>query len=237
MENIVGVIPARGGSKRILHKNIILLSQKPLISYTIQAAIKSKHINKVLVSTDDSEIADISKKLSVELIFPRPAELATDSASSVDVLLHAIRTLESNGQHVDTVILLQPTSPFRTHQHIDAAIDVFYNSNADTLTSVHIAKDHPYWLWKMNNEEILPLYTPEHIAMGRDKLPQYFIENGAIYIIKRSVLFKDGLYGQRVVPFVMNDFDSIDIDEPLDLAWAEFLLSRYISLSKGENEH
>ena len=237
MENIIAVIPARGGSKRVPCKNITLLGGQPLISYTIQAALRSKRISTVVVSTDDPEIAAISEGFSVELIFPRPAALSTDESSSKDVLQHAICTLENCGQNVDTVVLLQPTSPFRTNEHIDTAIDVFQRSKADTLISVCIATEHPYWLWKAKSDSIVPLYTREHIAMGRDKLPQYYKENGAMYVMKRSVLFRDGLYGQKVVPFIMSDLDSIDIDEPLDVAWAEFLLSRQATLSKSEHEH
>lgn len=227
-ERVVAVIPARGGSKRVPRKNVALLGGEPLIAHTIRAALASQRINRVVVSTDDSEIARLSAELKAEVLFPRPPELATDTASPVVVLKHVVRTLESDGTQVDIVVLLQPTSPFRTSENIDAAIDLFFTTQADTVTAVRPVTEHVYWQWRAEGDRIVPLYTPDHMAMGRHQLPQHYVENGAIFVLKRSVLFSAGLYGSKVVPFVMGVPESVDIDEPLDLAWAEFLLSRRV---------
>ncbi len=229
----VAVIPARGGSKRIPHKNIVLLGGQPLISFTIRAALLSKSISRVVVSTDDPEIAKISNDLGALVFYPRPAELATDTASVVDVLKYVVGNLENSGIDVETIVLLQPTSAFRTSDNIDSAMAFFCASKADTLTSVRLAMEHPYWLWKKEGDRIVPLSDRKNVSLGRHRLPQYYIENGAIYIVKREVLFQIGLYGRVVVPFIMSALESIDIDEPLDLAFAEFLLSRHSADSEG----
>jgi CMP-N-acetylneuraminic acid synthetase len=230
-DRVVAVIPARGGSKRLPRKNLALLGGQPLISHTIRAALLSTSISTVVVSTDELEIARLSEDLGAVVLYPRPAELATDTASTADVLRHVVSNLEGRGIEVEVVVLLQPTSPFRTSDHIDAALNLFYTSNADALTSVRLATDHPCWLWKKDGDYIIPLNDLEHISLGRHQLPQYYIENGAIYVIKRSVLFQNGLYGSKVVPFIMSALESVDIDEPLDLAFAEFLLSQqHVSL-------
>jgi CMP-N-acetylneuraminic acid synthetase len=232
-QRCVAIIPARGGSKRIPHKNTVLLDGEPLVAYTIRAALAAEHIGRLMVTTDDGEIARISAEQGAEVLYPRPPELSTDTASTIDVMKYVVRTLETDGTEFDPVVLLQPTSPFRTGENIDAAIELFFMTGADTVTAVRTVTDHAWWQWQESGERIVPLYTFEHLAMGRHQLPKHYIENGAIYVLRRSTLFRDGLYGPKVVPFVMGPIESIDIDEPLDLSCAEFLLSqRSVQLGK-----
>ena len=222
---VLAIIPARGQSKRIPHKNIIDLNGIPLIGYSIKAGLEATLVDQVLVTTDDKDIAKISKKLGAEVQFPRPAELSGDHDILEDVLRYIINTYDSEYQP-DIVILLQPTSPFRTAKHINEALDLFLKSGADTVTAVHRVSEHPYYLWKLNGDQIEPFYSFEEQKASRHILPPFYIENGSIYIIKKDVLLNDGLYGKRVIPYEMNLHDSIDIDDPIDLEWARFLLSK-----------
>jgi len=225
-QRCIAIIPARRESKRIPRKNIVLLGGEHLIAYTLRAARNAENISRLVVTTDDEEIARISAEQGAEVLYPRPPELSTDTASTVDVLRYAVHALESEVSDLDPVVLLQPTSPFRKGQDIDAAIELFFTTGADTVTAVRHVTEHAWWQWQANGDRIVPLYTFGHLAMGRHQLPQHYIESGAIYVIRRFTLLRDGLYGPKVVPFVMGSVESIDIDEPLDLLWAEFLLSQ-----------
>ena len=220
------VIPARGGSKRLPGKNRKLLAGKPLIEYTIRAALHAKEISRVIVTTDDVELANISKNFDIDVLYPRPQELSSDTASSVDVLRYVVKIIETDTSEIENIVLLQPTSPFRMGNHIDAAITLFRTSHADTLTSVRDVKDHPFWLWKQESDRITPVYSMKHISMARQELPRYLIENGAIYIVKKSTLFNEGMYGSKVIPFIMSDAESTDIDDQLDLERAELLIAK-----------
>jgi CMP-N-acetylneuraminic acid synthetase len=224
-KNILAVIPARGKSKRIPRKNLTLLGEKPLICYTIEAALGAGLVKNVVVTTDDLEIAETSKLYGAQVQYPRPEELSGDTSSSLDVLKHSVAFFEAGGSHPDIIVLLQPTSPFRTARHIDEAIKLLLETNADTVTAVRKVIEHPYYLWKTKGETIVPLYTYDHQTMGRNKLPSFYIENGSIYVTTRGSLFRFGLYGKTVVPYEMTMLESVDIDEPIDLTWAEFLIS------------
>ena len=146
---IVAVIPARGGSKRLPRKNIIDLNGKSLIAYTIEAALKSKYINKVIVSTEDKEIAEVAEKFGAKVPFIRPAKLASDTASTLGVLKHAVTFIEKEeNKKIDIVITLQPTSPLRTVHHIDESIEKFLKNNFDSLVSIKSTKYPAQWLMK-----------------------------------------------------------------------------------------
>ncbi len=226
MKKCVAVIPARGGSKRIPRKNLALLDGEPLIAYTLRAAQEIRYPCHIVVSTDDAEIADVARGFERVDVRMRPAEFATDEASSLAVIRHAVQTLEQEGEMNETILLLQPTSPLRTGAQINEALNHFFRTKADTLTSVVRVHEHPYWLWQPDGERIVPLYSRAHVEMGRGELPLYFIENGAIYIMKRPVLDTTGMYGEVIVPFEMDFISSTDIDDAQDLAWAEFLMNR-----------
>jgi N-acylneuraminate cytidylyltransferase/CMP-N,N'-diacetyllegionaminic acid synthase len=222
----VGIIIARGGSKRLPRKNVRHLAGKPLIAYTVEAARQSLRLARFIVSTDDPEIAQIATASAAVVPFLRPTELAEDKSSAVDVLQHAISWLESQGRRIETVVLLQATSPFRTGKHIDEAIDLFEALGVDTVTSVTASIMHPYWHWQPDGVEMKPFFSTGHIAMSRQELPPALIENGAVYVLRREVLDSGSLYGRRVAGYLMSSNDSIDVDTQDDFDYAEFLMSR-----------
>ena len=150
--NVIGVIPARGGSKGVHRKNIKELAGKPLIQYTIDEAKKSDNINRVIVSTEDDEIAQISRDLGAEVIM-RPEELASDTAPTLPVIQHVVETLEKEGEKIDAVMLLQPTTPFRTVEDIDGAVELFKEKKPDSLVSVDSVPGHFSPLWQISLDE------------------------------------------------------------------------------------
>jgi CMP-N-acetylneuraminic acid synthetase len=224
--NYYAIIPARGGSKRIPRKNLVLLGGKPLIAHTIEAAMSSKKISRSIVSTDDDEIASVAKQFGAEVPFLRPAELAQDRSAVLDAINHAVVHLEHRGDRIDAVVLLQPTSPFRTGKHIDEAIALFESSGADTVTAVCNAREHPYYTWTIENGRLRPFLSLEKQMTARQDLPLAVIENGSIYVIKRSLIAENRIYGSSIVPYVMPLGNAVDIDTDDDLQWAQFLIAR-----------
>jgi CMP-N,N'-diacetyllegionaminic acid synthase len=222
----LGVVPARAGSKRIPGKNLATLGGKPLIDYTLNAALRSRRLGATVVSTDSVAIAERARALGVMVPELRPAEIAGDHSPVVAALQHALAAFERTGPRVDAVVLLQPTSPFRTSEDIDRAIELFERSGADTVTAVRPARDHPYWTWRERDTLIEPFFSLTEMAMDRHVLPPAYAENGAVYVIKRELVLAGQIYGARIVPYAMAQAASVDVDTPLDLAWAEFLLGR-----------
>lgn len=223
--DVTAIIPARGGSKRLPKKNLALLCGKPLLQYTIDAGLQSQSVRRVIVSTDDPEIARLSTDLGAHSVLIRPAELATDTATTSEVLVHIARELATSSSPPEVLVLLQPTSPMRRAAHVDEAVDLLFRLSADTVTAVRLVSDHPYFMWRREGECIHPLFSLEHQEPGRVVLPEYFIENGSILVVRRLSLLRHGLYGPRTVPYVMDAVSSVDIDEATDLAWATFLLT------------
>jgi len=199
--NILGIIPARKGSKGIPHKNIRNLAGKPLIAYTIESAIKSKLIDKLIVSTDDEKAMDIAEEYQIEVPFLRPDCLSSDSSGSLEVVQHAIDFFERKDQFFDAVILLQPTTPFRENGSIDKAIEKFIDDKSDALVSV-LPVPHqynPHWVFKPSNKNFLELATQEkEIIKRRQDLPQTFYRDGSIYITKTEILKNGSFYGDRL---------------------------------------
>ncbi len=218
----LAIIPARGGSKRIPNKNLVLFGGKPLISYTVEAALASKKLSNIIVSTDNQEIADFVLSLGIKVPFLRPPEIAQDTSPVIKAIAHTLKKLENIGP-VDAVVLLQPTSPFRNAKHIDESIKIFENSGADTLTSVCPATDHPYWYWKLKGDRCIPFFSMKHVNMSRFELPPAYIENGSIFIIKKATVMHGKIYGRKIVPYIMDRRCSIDIDTPEDLQYAEYI--------------
>ena len=232
MINFLAIIPARGGSKGLPNKNIADVAGTPLIQYTIEAAQKSKFLNRLLLSTDDKKIAEVRKNLGVEVPFMRPAKLAQDDTPAIDVVLHALDWLKRNDSYQpDAVVLLQPTSPLRTEKHIDEAIQIFFDNNADTVVSV-VEVPHnfsPYKLMKLDNGRLVDFWgTPVDFNIyQRQKVPKLYARNGpAILIAKTDVILKKkSFYGSKVLPFIMPKEESIDIDDKSDLHLASLLLT------------
>lgn len=223
----LGIVPARGGSKRIPGKNLVPLAGKPLIDYTLDAARASLRLDAFVVSTDSAAIAEHARAQDVLVPAMRPARLAGDRSPVVEALQHALAGYESTqGRHADAIVLLQPTSPLRSGADIDRAIETFERTGADTVTAVHAVRDHPYWTWREGRDGIDPFFSLVEMSMDRKDLPKAYVENGAAYVIRRELVSAGRLYGERVAPCVMDEMRSVDIDTPLDLAWAEFILQR-----------
>jgi len=209
---ILGIIPARGGSKGIPGKNIKELMGKPLIAYTIEAAQESS-IDKVIVSTEDIEIAKIATDYDCDVVM-RPKELATDTSITEDAMIHAVKTLEKENIEIDIVVLLQPTSVFRTTDDINSALKKFKKDKVDSLLSVFPSH---LFLWKENKEkDITPVNYDPHYRPMRQQLHQ-FAENGAIYITKKNILLKEkSRLGGKIALYVMNQEHSLEIDTNYD---------------------
>ena len=226
---ILALIPARGGSKGILHKNITPLAGEPLIKYSIDAAKQSKYIDYVLVSTDDAEIADIAKKYGAKVPFLRPKELASDTAKTIDAVLHAIETLRKAGETFDSLVLLQPTSPLRTAEDIDKAIETFYQFNRQPVVSVSEVSDHPILIRTIeqtpNGDRLKPLLDGSSTVRRQD-MPPFYRVNGSIYINPIEEISQTTSFNDNLVPFIMQKNHSVDIDEPIDLRIAEWIAER-----------
>ena len=219
---ILALIPARGGSKGIPHKNITPLAGEPLIKYTIDAAKQSKYIDYVFVSTDDAEIADVSKKFGAKVPFLRPEELASDTAKTIDAVLHAIETLRKAGETFDGLVLLQPTSPLRTAEDINRAVETFYESNRQPVVSVSEVSDHPILIRTIEDGRLHPLLQTGSTVRRQD-MPPFYRVNGSIYINPIEEINSTTSFNDNPIPFVMSPSHSIDIDEPLDLKIAEWI--------------
>jgi CMP-N-acetylneuraminic acid synthetase len=215
---ILGLIPARGGSKGVKRKNIKLLGTKPLIAYTIETALQSHLIDAVVVSTDDDEIASIARENGASVPFMRPAELATDSSPSIDAIVHSVKMLAEEG--FEAVCLLQPTYPFRALNDVEDAITKFIESKVDTLISmVKVPHEyHPNWVYIARENGCVQLSTGgnEPTSRRQDLKPAY-IRDGAIYLTKTSVILANHtLYGRTILPFEMKNSHYVNIDTPTD---------------------
>lgn len=227
---ILGLITARGGSKSIPHKNIALLAGRPLLAYTCEAALSSRCLTRIVLDTDDPGIAGVGRACGVEVPFMRPAGLAQDDTLHIDVIRHALTWLqEHEGYRPDIVVLLQPTSPLRRAEHIDAAVDIMLSTEADTVVSV-VKVPHrfnPASVMRLDaNGRLYPFLEGPMVLRRQDK-PKVYARNGpAVLVMRREVVESGKLYGDVVRPLEMSIVDSVDIDNADDLALAEFWLSR-----------
>ena len=226
----IGIIPARGGSKRVPNKNILHCAGKPLIAYSCEAALNSKCIDRLIVSTDSEEIASVAKAYGAEVPFMRPAELSTDSAPTLPVLQHAIEYLETQGEKPKNIVLLQATSPLREARHIDGAFEIFLTENAESVVSVLPA--YPSKTLRLSENGLEPFFPQQLWDESLGGTSQGFIRNGpSIVITKTDVIKKGSLYGEPNMPYIMTLETSVDIDTPFDFQVAEWLLQR----RDGEN--
>lgn len=213
---VLAIIPARGGSKGIPKKNLVNFRGKPLIEWSIKAALKSKNITDVIISSDSDEILNVANKYSKVIALKRPDNLATDFTRTEPVLLHALENLKQN---YDCIILLQPTSPLRTAKHIDDAFAKFKASEAIALISVCQIEHHPYKTFKLNKNGYLEgIINNEYPFYPRQKLPEVYKPNGAIYITNvNSFINSESLFSAKTIHFEMSEKDSLDIDTLKDL--------------------
>lgn len=225
---ILGIIPARGGSKSIPNKNIAEVAGKPLLAYTCEAALGSSRLTRVILDTDSKEIAEVGKKFGVDVPFMRSDELAQDDTLMIDVLLAAIKILkEKENYSPDVIVLLQPTSPLRTSKNIDDAVDLFMRTGADSVVSV-VKVPHrfnPGSIMALEDGHLVNFQKTQDSLRRQDK-PDFFGRNGpAVLAVKTDwLLKKHSFYGGDTRLFIMSEEDSIDIDTPFDLKIAEFLL-------------
>lgn len=222
---ILGLVTARGGSRGIPRKNIQLLNGKPLLAYTAEAALKAKYLSRLVLSTDDEQIACIGREYGLEVPFMRPPELALDETPTLPVVQHAIRFLEQQGDRFYGVCTLQPTNPFRTAGEIDACIDVFVQQRVDcVMTVLPVPHDcNPHWTWVKDGNGFLRLFTGEKEPVPqRQQLPEVYYRDGSTYVAKRDVIMEhNSFYGDRVVGYRADKYRNINIDTAADLAEAE----------------
>lgn len=221
----LAVIPARGGSKGIPRKNIKEIAGKPLIAWTIEEAKKSKYITKLILSSDDEEIIEVAKQYGCEAPFVRPKALASDETPGVDPILHAIEQCPG----FDYVIVLQPTSPLRTVENIDAAIEMLLAKENDFCVSVTEAKQSPYWMYNLNiNGTMDSVIKQTNFAVRRQDLSPAYILNGAIYIAKTKPLkVTKSFLTSETLGYIMSEKHSIDIDTEEDFIQCQNILGDF----------
>lgn len=227
-KSILALIPARGGSKGLPRKNMRLLLGKPLIAWTIEQAKKSRYIDRIIVSTDDEEIREISKKYGAEAPFLRPKKLATDKAKVIDAILHLMEFTKKNGTLYDILALLQPTSPLRLSEDIDKAVELLLPKKAKAIVSVCRSKNSPLWANKLSDDGCMKGFIkPDVLNKNRQALPYFYRLNGAVHIgyldyIKRQHDF----FGNQTFAHIMPRERSVDIDDEFDFWIAEQILAK-----------
>ena len=224
---ILGVIPARGGSKRLKDKNIKSLASKPLIQYTIEAALASTLLSKVIVSTDSQMIADMSKKMGAEVPFLRPEELAGDLSGSFEVLEHALDFFKKKGELFDMIVMLQPTSPLRIAEDIDEAIKSIIDNDFLAVVSVCKTEHSPLWMNTLpQNQSMKDFLSHKELKHTRSQdLPDYYRLNGAVYVANTPYYRENkGFFGEKTKAYIMPQDRSVDIDNELDFMQVESLL-------------
>jgi N-acylneuraminate cytidylyltransferase/CMP-N,N'-diacetyllegionaminic acid synthase len=238
-ERILAVIPARGGSKRLPRKNIRPLAGLPLIAWTIRTAIAARIFDEVLVSTDDTEIADIAIRFGASVPGLRPRELSTDTATSVDVVLHALSKYEAEHVTFKSVMLLQPTSPFRSVETIRRAVRLHEHAGNPPVVSLCPAKAHPAWCFLVDSEGCMSGYAGDGTRLGRAQdLPPVYQLNGSVYLATVDDLRNERSFiGSRTQALlVTKPEESIDIDDAWDWQLAECIAAG-LGLNKGAAWH
>lgn len=224
--NIICIITARSGSKGLKNKNIRKLRGLPLIAHTIIAAKKSKMLSRIILSTDSKLYRKIGIKFGAEVPFIRPKRLATATSHHPDVVNHAVNFMEKKEQVIfDYVVMLQPTSPFRSSKHIDEAIMKFLNEKNDSLISIKKQDYPPWWLFNLKKKKLgqfLQYKRKNVFNLERQEFPNLYRPNGAIYVSNRNTLYKRNLINPKSCGYyIMNEKDSVDIDNLIDLKVAE----------------
>ncbi|KAA0257256.1 MAG: acylneuraminate cytidylyltransferase family protein [Chloroflexi bacterium] len=225
MNRVLGIIPARGGSKGVPRKNIREVAGRPLIAYTVEAARTSHMLTRCIASTEDKETAEICASLGCEVI-NRPVQLAQDDTPTIDVIKHVFGELESRGESFDYGLVLQPTSPLRTGSDIDSALQALNQSEADSIVSVYQVSDHhPARMYRMESGCLVSI-DETFASARRQDLPRVYHRNGAIYAFRRKLLNQNTLMGNRILPYIMAEDRSLNIDTEYDLVLADYILSR-----------
>ena len=224
---IIGIIPARGGSKGIPQKNIRKISGKPLIQFSIESAKTSKLLDRVIVSTDNSKIVQISKKCDAEIPFLRPKKISQDDSSLLEVIKHCLEYLSENESYKpDIITILQPTSPFRTSKMIDDSIKLLKKTNATSVISVSTKRHHPYRSFSITKKFLKPFKSDFERYYQRQKLPKIYYPTGSVYTFWAKTLKKyNSTFGPKIYPLIANEDEfHLDIDDPYDLFVSEMTL-------------
>lgn len=225
-KKVLAIIPARGGSKGVPRKNIRLLADKPLIAWTIEAAKQSKYIDRLILTSEDHEIIKVAKEYGCEVPFIRPQELAEDTTPGIDPVLHALTHVDG----YDIVVLLQPTSPFRSANDIDECIEKIIKMQSPACVSVAETDVSPYWMYEVGEDEKLnPVVQQEELIVRRQELPHTYVLNGAVYVANVEWLKRQKTFlTEETVAFVMPKERSYDIDTEEDFLWCRYLLEEDI---------
>ena len=227
---VLGLVPARGGSKGIPRKNIRPLAGKPLLQYTAEVAARCRRLDRVILSTDDEEIAAVGRACGLDVPFLRPAELADDTATSLSVVQHALRWCEERDDIFDAVCLLQPTSPLRRPEDVDACIEMLEAKAADAVVTVLPvpAEYNPHWVYLRCEDGCLHLATGEAAPIGRRQdLPPAFYREGSVYVVRRDVVLgQNSLYGRFLVGYKIDHCRSVNVDSLEDWSRAETALRK-----------
>lgn len=225
---VLALIAARGGSKRVPRKNVRMLGGHPLIVWSIRTGLASAGVSAVLVSTDDREIARVSEAAGALVPWLRPAELATDTASSLDVCLHALDWYEQHHASVDGVLLLQPTSPFRRQSTVERGLQLFAHKGRPVV-GVSPARSHPMWCFRIEQGTLVPFVPGGGLHLRSQELPPAYVVNGAFYLISpRELRSERSFFAPDMAPLVIDDeIESLDIDTPWDWQLAELALARH----------
>jgi len=231
-KSFLAIIPARGGSKRLPRKNLLSLAGKPLISHSIAAATQSNYVDEVMVSTEDREIAETAQKYGANVPFLRPAHLALDTSATFDVVEHALSVYARDlNKNFDYVLLLQPTSPLRTAQHIDEAIEQLIDKEQDAVVSVCPMEHSPLWSNTLPPDlSMRNFLRPEVVGKRSQDLPVYYRINGSIYLCRCTKLLEQRSFflSDRIMAYIMEKEASVDIDEMIDFKLCEVLLKENI---------
>lgn len=225
-KKVLAIIPARGGSKRIPKKNLKAISGKPMILYTIEAAKECKYIDKVIVSTDDEEIAAISMKAGAVVPFRRPEEFSGDGARLIDVLLHAVEFYEHKGERYDIIVLLLPSSPLRTGEDIHRSLDFFLKNGQRSVVSISAVNEHPALVRQFEDKNKLVRLLDQEMAGNRLKGKRFYKVNGAIYINRALELDEHTNLDNNELGYVLPKDRGLNIQEPEDAVVADFYVSK-----------
>ena len=227
---VLAIIPARGGSKGLPRKNILPLAGKPLIAWTIEEALKSSRLEKVIVSTDDEEIEQVALKWGAEVPFVRPEELAADSAKAIPVLQHAVTFMQGNGFRFDAIMMLQPTSPLCLARDIDECIGMLADDTAcsSVISVTEVGEFHPARMKYIEDGVLVdPPFCEAYENQPRQELVPMYIRNGAVYLVRTHVLMESSsLKGSRSRAYIMPRERSVNIDSKYDFELAEWLMSK-----------
>lgn len=229
--NILTLVPARGGSKGVPRKNIRPLQGKPLLAWVLGSALKSKYVQRIIVSTEDEEIASVARDYGAEVPFLRPVKLAGDDSPAIDTVLHALHWFQENEKtEADYVLLLQATSPFLLPEDIDRCIEIMaeHRHETDAVVSIRQVEEHPFWMSRLDERGFLQRFDARGSEIARRQdLPPLYMLNGAIYLCKSSIIKEKRTFTpDRTLGYVMPRERSVDIDTELDLSFAEFLVSQ-----------